>query len=317
MGTIHQPGRANLNSIEPILNYSSPAYTSAAPRTGAGVQGSAASAAAHRLCYLLGYRVVTGNCPTVGLAGGYSQGGGHSALSPLHGLGADNVLEWEVVLADGTLAWASPTYNADLYWALSGGGGTYAAVVSMTTRMHRDNADGAGTGGALLFVDVTTAPSAKAFWAAVEAIHAIVPAAVESNAYVLSATTSQFTSVIVTAPGQSQQRVRAHLQPVVDHLDRQGVPYAPNVTTHARYHEHYERYYGPLPNDQSPARYLGTTRLVPRAFTQAATSRRSLTRLFRDAVAVPPNDTAPLVASAWSALIIGLNAPQQPSAIPN
>ncbi len=75
-------------------------YSGAALCIGAGLQGSAALATAHRL----GYRVVTGNCPTVGLAGGFSHGGRHSALSPLYGLSADNMLEWDVVFANGRRA---------------------------------------------------------------------------------------------------------------------------------------------------------------------------------------------------------------------
>lgn len=51
--------------------------------------------------------VVGGNSQTVGAAGGYSLGGGHSALGPLYGLAADNILEVDVVLANGTLVTAN------------------------------------------------------------------------------------------------------------------------------------------------------------------------------------------------------------------
>ena len=54
----------------------------------------------------------------VGVPGGYTQGGGHSALSTSFGLAADQTLEWEVVTAGGKLVTASRTQNADLYWAL-------------------------------------------------------------------------------------------------------------------------------------------------------------------------------------------------------
>ncbi|KAK2598894.1 hypothetical protein QQS21_005636 [Conoideocrella luteorostrata] len=49
--------------------------------------------------------------------------GGHSLLSSMHGMGADLILEWEAVTANGTHLIASPTENKDLYWAFSGGGG--------------------------------------------------------------------------------------------------------------------------------------------------------------------------------------------------
>ncbi|KAH8888061.1 FAD-binding domain-containing protein [Thozetella sp. PMI_491] len=81
--------------------------------------------------------VVSGNCPTVGIAGGYIQGGGHSQLSSKFGLAADNALEYEVVDASGRLLVCNREQNADLYWALSGGGGgTYGVVLSVTVKAH-------------------------------------------------------------------------------------------------------------------------------------------------------------------------------------
>lgn len=82
-----------------------------------------AFASAHNLA------IVGGECPTVGLAGGYTQGGGHSSPSSKYGLAADRTLEWEVIDGRGNFLTATPTHNADLYWALSrSGGGTYGVV---------------------------------------------------------------------------------------------------------------------------------------------------------------------------------------------
>lgn len=64
---------------------------------GAGVQGSEA----YRKADAQGLQIVGGECPTVGLVGGYTQGGGHSALTSRHGLTADQALEWEVVTGTG------------------------------------------------------------------------------------------------------------------------------------------------------------------------------------------------------------------------
>lgn len=64
---------------------------------GAGVMGGELykAGAAH------GYSIVGGECSTVGTAGGYIQGGGFSpALSPMRGLGVDQVVEMEVVTAN-------------------------------------------------------------------------------------------------------------------------------------------------------------------------------------------------------------------------
>lgn len=118
---------------EYVDEYKSTGYTGPAMRIGAGVQGGAAikAASAH------GYTLVTGNCPSVGMAGGYTQGGGHGQLASRFGLATDQVLEWEIVTAAGQILTVSQTKHGDLFWALSGGGGgTFALVLTVTVRLH-------------------------------------------------------------------------------------------------------------------------------------------------------------------------------------
>ncbi|KAJ6050362.1 CAZyme family AA7 [Penicillium canescens] len=87
-----------------------------------------------------GYIPVGGDCPTVGAAGGFLQGGGVSDfLSLHHGLAVDNVLEFEVVTASGELVLANSIQNPDLFWALrGGGGGTFGVVTRATVRVFTD-----------------------------------------------------------------------------------------------------------------------------------------------------------------------------------
>lgn len=59
----------------------------------------------------------------MGVAGGYVLGGGHSPMSSLLGLAADQVLALEVVLSNGRFVTVSKTSHPDLFWALRGGGG--------------------------------------------------------------------------------------------------------------------------------------------------------------------------------------------------
>ncbi|KAI1365805.1 FAD-binding domain-containing protein [Xylaria arbuscula] len=123
-----------LDAIE-FSNYSSPHYTGPAVRMGAGIQSFEVSQAAQER----GLRVVGGFCPTVGIAGGWLQGGGHGPLGSRYGLGADNVLEFEVVTVNGQHLVATPTQNEDLFWALSGGGpGNFAIALSVTLKAHPD-----------------------------------------------------------------------------------------------------------------------------------------------------------------------------------
>lgn len=113
------------------VKWSDSYYKGQAVTVGAGVQGYKILAAGKAE----GFVTVGGECSTVGLAGGCSQGGGHSALSTSFGLGADNILSMQVVTAGGKLLTASRTEEPDLYRALSGGGdGTYGVVTSMTVK---------------------------------------------------------------------------------------------------------------------------------------------------------------------------------------
>ncbi|KAI1466925.1 uncharacterized protein F4812DRAFT_465567 [Daldinia caldariorum] len=88
-----------------------------------------------------GYLIVGGECPTVGAVGGFLQGGGvSSSRSHVRGLAVDNVLEFQIVLANGTLVAANDYQNQDLFWALrGGGGGTFGVVTQATLRAYPDD----------------------------------------------------------------------------------------------------------------------------------------------------------------------------------
>ncbi|PVF95630.1 FAD-binding domain-containing protein [Serendipita vermifera] len=79
-----------------------------------------------------GVVVVGGGCYTVGAAGGWVLGGGHSSLSPQYGLGVDNVVQFEIVTPDGELRIANAYTNKDLFWALRGGGPGFGVVTKVT-----------------------------------------------------------------------------------------------------------------------------------------------------------------------------------------
>lgn len=76
-----------------------------------------------------------GTCPTVGIPG-LTAGGGLGVLSRRHGLTCDNLVEAEIVTADGRLVRAGEQENADLYWATrGGGGGSFGIITALTFRL--------------------------------------------------------------------------------------------------------------------------------------------------------------------------------------
>ena len=83
-----------------------------------------------------GRYVQGGGCTTVGVAG-LVQGGGFGSFSKGFGTAAANLLEAEVVTADGAVRIANAARNPDLFWALKGGGGgTFGVVTRLTLRTH-------------------------------------------------------------------------------------------------------------------------------------------------------------------------------------
>src|SRR4051812_29063187 len=79
-----------------------------------------------------GRALPAGSCPTVGVAG-LTLGGGIGTLTRAYGLTCDRVARAQVVTADGTLRTVTDQDDPDLLWALRGGGGGNAGVVTSLT----------------------------------------------------------------------------------------------------------------------------------------------------------------------------------------
>ncbi|KAL7274198.1 hypothetical protein RUND412_002913 [Rhizina undulata] len=196
-------------------------YSGPAAKVGAGVQVVDAYTAGNNN----GVMFVGGEQSTVGFAGGYTQGGGHSPLSSKYGMAADQVLAMEVVTADGQFQKVGPLVNPDLFWALrGGGGGTFAVVISMTVRVFPD-------------LKITTLPltfnstNETAFWSAVEAFNTVLPDLADEGIYTYYYTTGDtFTCTPIFAPNITVTELQTLLSGFYETLNTLGVTYNNTAT---------------------------------------------------------------------------------------
>ncbi|KAI9847778.1 MAG: hypothetical protein M1838_000777 [Thelocarpon superellum] len=207
-----------------IANYTSPQYRGPAVKVMAGDQVD------DLLAYLQrqGHVAVAGTCPSVGMAGGYTSGGGHGTLISLFGLSADNTLEFEVITAAGEKITASPNQNQDLYWALSGGGpGNYAVVWSMTLKVFPDFP----VANAILSFDIGN-HTEDTFWRVIDTWHTLVPAINDAGAYAYAYyQQGHFQLFPLLAFNMSTIQAADMLAPLRQQLERLGFQY--NFTTQA------------------------------------------------------------------------------------
>jgi FAD/FMN-containing dehydrogenase len=255
----------------------------------------------YQAAHSAGYRVIGGTCNTVAIGGGFTQGGGHSLLSSKYGLSADNVLEWEVVTADGRHITATPSQHSDLYWALSGGGpGVWAVVMSVTLKVFPDGPIAA----AGITFSISTSPSEDAFWRAIHEFHKLLPGWMDQNAtapYFIAS--GAFFLQPLTLPDRPVQDVTALVQPFVDTLNELNITHTLNVTSFPSFLTLFANYYGPMPYGIYTHSQTQVSRLMPRSALLNRTS--DLIAAYRKIAALP--------SGLWI-LGNGMHTPREPSA---
>lgn len=247
----------NLNDSSIITKYNGSSYHGPAVKLGSGISGGAA----YQFVGNAGYRLIGGECPTVGVAGGYTSGGGHSMLNSAYGMAADNVLEWEVVTTSGEHLIATPDQNSDLYWALSGGGaGTFAVVVSMTTKIFQEGI----VGGASLTFNETSVGNTT-FWEGMGKVFSFLPSLVDTGSTVsFQVDHTSFQANSITIPDRGQDEVDEIMAPVLADLDALNIPYSYSSRVSDTYFDHVQKDIGPLPWGHYPVGPLFSNRLFPR-----------------------------------------------------
>jgi len=106
-----------------------------------------------------GLAALHGSSPDVGIAG-YSLGGGIGWYARKLGLATNSLLAVELVTADGEHVRADATENADLFWALRGGGGSFGVVTALEFRLY----DIATAYAGMLVWDIAQAEPALRRW---------------------------------------------------------------------------------------------------------------------------------------------------------
>ncbi|CAO2655081.1 Nn.00g118140.m01.CDS01 [Neocucurbitaria sp. VM-36] len=292
----------NLNDTS-WFNYSSSAYRGHALKTAAGVQ----FAQVYHEASERGLRVVGGLCSSVGIAGGYVQGGGHGPLSSTYGLAADNVLEYEAVTTQGQLVVASPQENQDLFWALSGGGaGNYGVVLSMTTKAHPDGI----VAGASLTLNVPAAGS-QVFWSAVTKWHRHVLALNQIPGFSANwgVTAGQFVIRQAALVDGDTSAMAELLGPFLHELDSLNLTYSYEMTDHRGFYEYYQYYNAAA----YPTNATVGSQLIQRSMMEDETQLQNLIAVVRSItsttwVAVEVNGQAANVSHARAGNLPGSNA---------
>ena len=225
-----------LTDIEYEPHYSSLGYQGPAVRVAAGVSSGGLIGELNKV----GMVAVGGACPTVGVAGGHTPGGGHSILTSLHGLGADNTLEFEVITASGKTLTASPVQNPDLYWALSGGGsGNYGIVWTMTIKTFPDMRVAAAS----LRFNSTNHTSSQ-FWEAAKTWNSLAPNLTQAGTWSFASfvpmpgTQSRF-AVDLVAPSLTVVQLHDLLAPLFQKLALLNFPFKYNTSSFDSYYDAY------------------------------------------------------------------------------
>lgn len=123
------------------------------------VQGGATWGDVDHATHPYGLAVPAGFLSTTGV-GGLTLGGGVGYLTRRYGLTIDNLLGVDMALADGSLVTVSATENADLYWAVRGGGGNFGVVTSFLFQGRPVSM----VYGGPMFWELADAPKVMRFW---------------------------------------------------------------------------------------------------------------------------------------------------------
>lgn len=223
-----------LKSIKFHKEYKTSDYTGPALQVSAGVLSHELYEAADKY----GVTAVGGEGYSVGWAGGYLAGGGHSPMSSMYGLGADQILNVEVVTPDGRFVTANEKQNTELFWALRGGGGsTFGVVTSYTVKAHPK----IPVTVANFSFGISATLSRETFWEGVRAFWEMLPVFNDAgnyqywNVFNFGPEFLQFGMAPWFAPGMTVEEVKNLTAPLFAKWASLGIEVDAQWTEHARF----------------------------------------------------------------------------------
>ncbi|EOA81947.1 uncharacterized protein SETTUDRAFT_141802 [Exserohilum turcica Et28A] len=241
----------SFKDVKFLKKYTGPGdWTGSAAVVGAGVQGREL----YRQCFNQSPKVVIvgGECPTVGWAGGYIQGGGHGPLTGLYGMGADNVLSFEAITAQGNYVTANAKENPDLFWALKGGGpSSFAVVVSITVKTFPE----IPTAGTILNINSTHTNDTELFAKGVRIFHNLANHYSDHHMFVyfeIGPGPGRLHIAPFVGPNMNEKQLAEVMAPLYEQLDAAKVPYDTHTKAFPTFFEFYfDMFEDEPPNQQS------------------------------------------------------------------
>lgn len=127
----------NLDSLEFHQNFTASNCPTANGQNVGEMGAGVVAGDAYRFFNSHGMDIAGGYEESVGIAGGFGQGGGVGSYTTTYGLLVDNAVEFEVVTADGEVRTVNECNDSDLFWAMrGGGGGTFAVLTKYRVQVY-------------------------------------------------------------------------------------------------------------------------------------------------------------------------------------
>ncbi|KAL2827202.1 FAD-binding domain-containing protein [Aspergillus cavernicola] len=234
------------------------------------------------------YRVVGGSSSTVGAAGGWITGGGHSLLSNELGLGVDNVQQLRAVLPNGTYVTANRCQNQDLFFALRGGGGsTFGVITEMSTFAHPEKPMVVAT---VTFMGIS--PTSASQLISISVANADRWASEGWGGYIVLGLDANGLSTFSMATSMlNQTAAETSMKPVMDLVNRLDTPVVANISASETYFEVLHSLIASEETSPTGFAMAMSSRIIPREYFQGTVNQDKLSSILDGILVAPQEDS--------------------------